>query len=102
MSGDIFLNIDRIVLHGMDHVDRHVFADALKQNLTKQLSQTQYWNTSQLPKLETHISPLATNNANLLGQSLAEAIGGILTDSQESSTPKFPADDARKKDGRNV
>ncbi len=40
MSGDIFLNIDRIVLHGLGHVDRSELQTALQTalKLTKELN----------------------------------------------------------------
>lgn len=102
MSGDIFLNIDTIVLRGLGNINRRAIAEELEQALTEQLSQANPWNPGNLAKVQTQISLPTINNANLLGQSLAEALGGILTDSQLSTPHMFLAGDAKVKDDRNV
>lgn len=80
MSGDIFLNIERIVLHGMEHVDRFALADALQQALSEQHIPVQAITTAERSRLRADISLPTTFSAEQLGQSLGQTLSSIISE----------------------
>ena len=81
MSGGIFLNIERIVLDGFDHVDRRALAAALRQALVEQLAFTGIGQSSATPLARTHITLQESFSATQLGQSLARDLCSVIRDS---------------------
>ena len=79
MSRDIFLNIDTIVLRGMDHVDRHELATALQQAMVEQLASNPQLIAADLERVKTHISLPGTFATEQLGQALAGSLSGIIS-----------------------
>ena len=82
MSGDIFLNIDTIVLRGMDHVDRHALTEALQQALVEQLSSNPTLTTGDLTRVRTNIILPTVFGAEQLGQSLGQSLSGIISNNE--------------------
>lgn len=81
MSGDIYLTIDRIVLHGMDHIDRFALADALQQALSEQLFPVQAMTAAERSRFRADILLPTTFSAEQLGQSLGQTLSSIISDS---------------------
>lgn len=87
MSGGIFLNIDRIVLDGFDHIDRHGLAAALQQALVEQLASTDFAHSSATPLTRTNITLQESFSAAQLGQSLARDLCTVIRNAGAARTP---------------
>ena len=86
MSGDIFLNIDTIVLRGMDHVDRHALTEALQQALVEQLSSNPTLTTGDLTRVRTNITLPPNFGAGQLGRSLGQSLSGIISNHEAKAS----------------
>lgn len=86
MSGGVFLNIDRIVLDGFDHVDRRELAKALQQALTEQLASISPGHSSSTPLARTHIALQESLSAEQLGRSLATELGSVINNAGAART----------------
>ena len=80
MSGDIFLNIDRIVLHGLGHVDRSELQTALQTALKEQLASGPVRHPAEISRVVTQFTLPETVSAGQLGQSLAKNLYGVISD----------------------
>ena len=96
MSGDIILNIDRIVLHGLDHVDDQTLATALRQALAEQLSSSPDSGPASMARVQTQITLPEVFSAEQLGRTLAQSLHGVISD----SAGKPEQDLASKRGGR--
>lgn len=81
MSGSVYLNIDRIVLDGFDHIDRRGLTIALQQALEEQLASTDLSHSSATPLSRTHITLQQSSSATQLGQSLARELCSVVRNS---------------------
>jgi len=88
MSGGVFLNIDRIVLEGFDHIDRRALATALQRALAEQLASSSPGRSSATPFAQTHITLQRSFNAAQLGQSLATELCRIIGNTVAADTTK--------------
>lgn len=86
MSGAVVLNIDRIVLHGFDHIDPRELAIALQQALAEQLANTGIGHSSSAPLARTHITLQGSFSASQLGQSLAGTLCSVIRDTGAAAT----------------
>ena len=82
MSSDIFLNIDTIVLRGLNHIDRHALAEALQQALVEQFSLNQTLTATDLSQVRINITLPTAFGAEQLGQSLAQTLGNIILNNE--------------------
>ncbi len=80
MSGDIFLNIDTIVLRGLHGIDRHAFNEALQQALVEQLSTNHGLRAIDLSRVRTDITLPNGFGAEQLGNNLSQSLGSIISD----------------------
>lgn len=80
MSGDIILNIDRIVLHGLDHVDGQTLTTALQQALAEQLSSSPVNSSAEMARVQTRITLPEAFSAEQLGRTLAQCLHGVISD----------------------
>jgi len=89
MSGGVFLNIDRIVLEGFDHIDRRELATALQQALAEQLATSGPGRSSATPSARAHVTLQRSFSAAQLGQSLATELCRIIgnTGAAENANP---------------
>ena len=87
MSGDIFLNIDTIVLHGLHQLDRHALAEALQQTLMKQLSSKQELINTDLTRARTNITLPNNFDAEQLGQALGQSLSDIINNNETTASP---------------
>lgn len=78
MSGDVFLNIDRIVLHGMEHVDGKALAAAVQQSLLEQLIESPIHDPATQARVRAQISLPESCNAAQMGKALAQSLHGII------------------------
>lgn len=78
MSRDIYLNIDTIVLRGLDHIDRHDLAKVLQQALNEHFSSNQDLRSLDLLQVRTNITLPTTIGAEQLWQNLAESLVGVI------------------------
>lgn len=90
MSADIFLNIDRIVLHGMGHVDGKTLAASLQQALVEQLELSSQHQSVELARVQTQISLPGSCGAGQMGRALAESLAGVISNSTVSR-PENPS-----------
>ena len=89
MSRDVFVNIDRVVVHGLDHLDARDLAVALQDALAKQLAGTEAGSrAADIARVRTRIDLPHGCTAVQLGQALAGTLagtmGGTLGDDPES------------------
>ncbi len=84
MSGDIFLNIDTIVLHGLSHVNRHVLVEALQQALVEQLSLNQGLSATDLARARTNITLPNAFGAEQLGRTLGQSLSDVISNNEGS------------------
>ncbi len=96
MSGDIILNIDRIVLHGLDHVDGQTLATALQQALAEQLSSSPVRSPAEMARVRTRITLPEAVSAEQLGRTLGQSLHGVISDSAGKPAQDF----ASKRGGR--
>ncbi len=82
MNGDIYLNIDTIVLHGLDHIDGHALEIAIRQVLEEQLSSHPNLHSTELARVQTDITLAPAHGAEQLGKSLGDSICDIITTSE--------------------
>lgn len=87
MSGDIFLNIDTIVLRDLAYVDRHTLTEALQQALVEQLSSNPTLSAADLSRVQTNITLPGHVSETQLGQALAQSLSGIITNNKSMSSP---------------
>ena len=87
MSRDIFLNIDRIVLRGLNHIDRSVLAAALQQALVDQLTSSPSHNPADLSRVRTNITLPAAFGSAQLGQTLAQSLYGVISSNEGTTKP---------------
>ena len=85
MKTTINLNIERIVLHGLEGINRRAIVEALTQELTRQLAQPQSWKSENIARTITNISLEGNNDMGELGRTLAQGLGGILSN-QKAAT----------------
>lgn len=85
MSG-VFLNIDRIVLDGFDHIDRRELAAALQQALAEQLATTAIGHSSSTPVTRRSITLQESFSATQLGQSLARDLCSVIRNAGATAT----------------
>ncbi|MCP4047404.1 MAG: hypothetical protein GY732_15615 [Gammaproteobacteria bacterium] len=97
MSGDIFLNIDTIVLRGLHHIDRHALETALRRVLQEQLSSNREFHATDLNRMRTKVTLPVTFTAEQLGQTLGQSL--IDTFSQHEETEN--SDGATQRVGEN-
>ncbi len=83
MSGDIFLNIDTIVLRGLNHVDRQALTEALQQALIEQLSSNPTLTDTNLSRVRTNITLPTAFGAEQLGQMLGQSLSGIVSRNED-------------------
>jgi hypothetical protein len=90
MSADIFLNIDRVVVRGMNHIDRNTLAYALEQSLKQALKEYFFtkhnFSDTNVPVIQTNITLPTTANNDQLSESLAHGLIGTLGRSDPSQT----------------
>jgi hypothetical protein len=79
MSGDIFLNIDTIVLRGLQHIDRYALTEALQQALIEQLATNHKLRATDLSRVKTNISLPGEFNAAQLGHTLGLGLSNIFS-----------------------
>lgn len=81
MSRDIFLNIDHIVLRGLNHIDRKALEAVLQQALVDQLTSSPVHTPADLSRVRTKITLPETFGAEQLGLTLAQSLHGVLSNS---------------------
>ena len=81
MSGDTFINIDRIVLHGLEHVDGKTLAAALKQSLVAQLTSSPVRNPAAATRVQTQIALPEAVSAEQMGRALAQNLHRVISSS---------------------
>ena len=86
MSGDIFLNIDTIVLRGLQQIDRHALAEALQHALKEQLVPHQTFTAADLSRVRTSITLPGDCGSEQLGQHLARHLGSIVTNNSATTS----------------
>lgn len=79
MSGDVFLNIDRIVLHGMDHVDGKALAAAMQQSLLEQLAANSISHPAAAARVRTEITLPKSCDTEQMGRVLAQSLYGVIS-----------------------
>jgi hypothetical protein len=87
MSGDVFVNIDRIVLHGLGHIDRQELETALQKALTEQLKAQSIGHPFETPRVRTELTLPASFNAGQVGRSLAQNLCGVISDTGAARSP---------------
>ena len=88
MSGDIFLNIDRIVLRGLGRIDRSELEAALQTALTEQLASSSVHHPLEQHRVVTQITLPETVSAGQLGQSLAQNLYAVISDTGIAAAPR--------------
>jgi hypothetical protein len=78
VSAGVFLNIERIVLHGMDHVDARALAAALQKSLSEQLAANPIHDAAASAWVRTQISLPESCNAEQMGRALAQSLHGVI------------------------
>ncbi len=78
MKTTINLNIERIVLHGLDQIDRQALSEALQQALVEQLSSHPTLSSTNLSRVRTKITLPRDVGAEQLGQALGQSINNII------------------------
>ena len=81
MSGETFINIDRIVLHGLDHVDGKTLTTALKQALVEQLTSNPVHNPAAVTRVQTQIALPEAVSAKQMGRVLAQNLHRVISSS---------------------
>ncbi len=84
MSGDIFLNIDTIVLRGLNHVDRHALTEALQQALIEQLSSNPTLTDTDISRVRTNITLPTAFGAEQLGRTLGQSLSDVISNNEGS------------------
>ena len=79
MSGDIFLNIDTIVLRGLNHIDRYALAEAVQQALLEQLSLHPTLTAADLSRVRTNITLPNNCGSEQLGMALGQSLSKVIT-----------------------
>lgn len=75
MGGDIFLNIDSIVLHGTGRIDRRGLENALRMVLEEHLSLKRTFQAADVQRVQTAVNlSLATVSGEELGRALGERL----------------------------
>lgn len=82
MKTTINLSIERIVLHGLDQVDRYTLTEALQEALVKQLSSHPTLSSTNLPRVRTKITLSIDDGAEQLGQALGQSINNIIAQNE--------------------
>ncbi|SHO44174.1 hypothetical protein [Desulfopila aestuarii] len=98
MSGDIFLTIDTIVLHGLEHVDRHGFEVALEESIRQYLTANHCFHPADASRLQLQITLPAVLTAESLGSALGDRLAGSIGGSGESRD--FGKHNSAKGDGK--
>jgi hypothetical protein len=88
MSGDIFLNIDQVRLHGLEHINPNELEAALQQALMEKLASGPVSLTSATPQLRTGIRLREPVTAAELGHSLAQSLYGVISDTGAVETQR--------------
>jgi hypothetical protein len=88
MSGDIFLNIERIVLHGLEHINRHELETALRKALLEQLASGSIGQSLVTKQVRTDIALPGSCNAGQLGQSLADKLCNVISTPGANTPPR--------------
>lgn len=84
MSSDIFLTIDTIVLHGLEHVDRHSLEVALQESIHQYLAAHLDFHAADAAHLQLRITLPAVVTAECLGSALGESLVGAIAGSGET------------------
>ena len=79
MNGDIYLNIDSIVLRGLNNIDRQTLVDAVQQALIEQLGADHNLTAVDLSRVRSNISLPNNCGAEQLGQLLAQSLSHIIS-----------------------
>ena len=87
MSANIFLNIDTIVLRGLNHLDRQALVEALQQALLQQFETNPNLTTASLARVKTNISLPANFGTEQLGQALGQSLSTLITDTANTKSP---------------
>ena len=87
MSADIYLHIDHLVLHDLEHVDRHALAAALRQALTEQLAAQPPLQAAELSHTATRITLPAGAGGGQLGRILAGCLTDIISNDPQDRDP---------------
>lgn len=97
MNHDIFLNIDTLILRGLDQVDRRALTEALQQALVDELLLDPALTAVDLSRVRTDITLPAAIDAEQLGQALGQSLGGIISNGEAAagSDQKTTAGDRR-------
>ena len=96
MSRDVFVSIDRVVVHGLEHLEARDLAAALQDALAEQLAATPAGGQSaDIARVGTRIDLPHGCTAAQLGQalasSLADSLGGVIGgDGPESGADSGP------------
>lgn len=81
MSGDVFVNIDRVVVHGLEHLNARDLAAALQDALAQQLAEVPVGSqAADVDRVRTRIDLPNGCTATQLGQALAGTLGGVIGD----------------------
>lgn len=79
MSRDIFLNIDTIVLRGLNHLDRQALVEAVQQALLQQFESNPGLTTANLSRVSTNINLPANFGTEQMGQALGQSLSTLIT-----------------------
>lgn len=82
MKKTINLNIERIVLHGLQQIDRNILTEALQQALSKQLSLNPTLPPADWSRVRTNITLPANVGAEQLGQALGQSLNNIIAQNE--------------------
>jgi len=84
VNGDIFITIDTIVLHGLEHVDRHDFEFALEESIRQYFISHHDFHGADVTRLQLQITLPSVLTAECLGNALGERLAGAIAGSGES------------------
>ncbi len=87
MSGDIYLNIDSVVLRGLGPVDRQALKASLEQALITQLFSSSALTDAERSQVKTDIKVPGPCSANQLGRTLGKTLGQNLSGIITNKTP---------------
>jgi hypothetical protein len=79
MKNSIHLNIDAIVLRGMEQIDRQALTEGLRNVVTRQLAGMETISAASSPRIKTSITLPLHSNSHRLGERLGRSLADILT-----------------------
>ena len=98
MSGDIFIDIDSIVLRGLHHVDPDALRETLQRALTDQLSAQCELSTIDMARAVTNITLPNDVRAEQLGQILSQSLSGIISNNDSAAKVTHRSTDRGQRD----